>query len=83
MGGAPPPPQDFAPQAPKNRKKWPVYGSFLEVCGAEDQRPKRGVGGIQATTPNRSFEGRSRPSGPHNADSPGRGRIRELVWATV
>ena len=66
MGGAPPPPHDFAPQGPKNRRnsaqKGPDFGRF---GGAEDQRRDRGVGGIQPTTPRR-FKGWFRAAGPEN-----------------
>ena len=50
MGGAPPPPQDFAPQGRKNRKNSAFSGRILEVWSPEDQSPSRGGGGDSATT---------------------------------
>ena len=64
MGGAPPPPHDFAPQGPKNRRNSALSGpDFGRFGGAEDQRRDRGVGGIQPTTQRRIL-GWFRAAGP-------------------
>jgi len=54
VGGAPPPPQDFAPQGSKNRRNSALLGP--DFGGMQTPRIKvrrGGVGGIQATTPAR------------------------------
>jgi hypothetical protein len=43
VGGAPPPPQDFAPQGPKNPEKFDRFRSgFGGLEGPEDQSPAGG-----------------------------------------
>ena len=51
MGGAPPPPLDFAPQGAKNRKNSaPLEAGFWRFGDPEDQRRSGGVVGLQTTT---------------------------------
>ena len=71
MGGAPPPPLDFAPQGVKKGQKsgpgggvvTPPPGTDLgPFCSPEDQRPG-GVRGVRPTTPRSTWsESASRPS---------------------
>ena len=50
MGGAPPPPRDFAPQGAKNPEKFdPKRGRIWTVFGPRGQRPAGGVWGLQPT----------------------------------
>ena len=56
MGGAPPPPHDFAPQGPKNRRNSaPKRAVFERFGGAEDQIVTGGVGGIRPLPVNWSW----------------------------
>ena len=63
MGGAPPPPQDFAPQGPKNRRNSArKRAGFWRYAGPEDQGPKRGGGGDPGHYP--SSEGEAGAGSP-------------------
>ena len=86
MGGAPPPPLDFAPQGPKNRRNsapWGRVSGGLEAprINVED----RGVAGAPAHYPSPDsgvVPGRRAGSPPHPEILP-TGRIRESGLAAV
>ena len=60
MGGAPPPPQGFAPQGPKKPEKFaPLGAGFGRFGGGRGSALERGVGGLRTTT-----------QGPNTADIP-------------
>ena len=75
MGGAPPPPLDFAPQGSKNPEKFDPLGS--DFGGARTPRinvQTGGAGGSTTTTPIRRQGGPAGPGPPFSADlEPGPG----------
>jgi len=87
VGGAPPPPQDFAPQGSKNRRNSALGPGFGRFGDPEDQGPPGGEGGsrpLPAHPRGPGLEGVPRPplTGPQGVGTAKRG-IRESGLAAV
>ena len=70
MGGAPPPPQDFAPEGSKNRRNSAPEGRILEVCRPRGSRSESGGWGDPGHYPISERRGWVWAPTPTRRDSP-------------